>query len=89
MKLQGRKYRFDAEEGEDGSLTCCGLCFCTRAQRTAFFLSLSVPLIIILALFLTILIKALTVQEKFQVEKLSEEEIDFLNLDEETKMGKF
>ena len=70
-------------------MTCCGLCFCSRGQRTVFFLTLSVPLIALAALFLVILIKALTVEEKFQLEKLSEEEIDLINPDIETQKGKF
>ena len=88
MKFLGRRSKFDAELGEEGALTCCGLCYCTRGQRRVFFLSLSLPVIVILGLLLAILIKALTVQEKFQLEKLSDEEIDFLNPDTETQLGR-
>ena len=88
MKHLGcRQSKFDAEGGEEGALTCCGLCYCTKGQRRIFFLTLSIPLIAFLTLFLVILIKALAVEEKFQLEKLSDEEIDFLNPDKQTQLG--
>ena len=59
-----------------------------RGQRRIFFLSLSLPVILILGLILAILIKALTVGERFQLEKLSDIEIEFLNPDTETQLGR-
>ena len=60
----------------------------TRAQRRLFCLSISLPVIVLLGLVLAILIKALTVGEKFQLEALSDQEIDFLHPDTETQLGK-
>ena len=77
MKLRDRgRSKGDAELGEEeGVLTCCGLCYWTRTQRRVFFLSISLPVLVVIGLFLAILIKALTVGEKFQLEKLSDEKI--------------
>ena len=88
MKVRGRSH-CDPELAEDGVLTCCGLCYWTRGQRRIFFLSLSLPVILILGLVLAILIKALTVGEKFQLEKLSDEEIEFINPDTDTQLGRW
>ena len=43
---------------------------------------------LILTLFLVILFRALTVGERFQREKLSDKEVEFLNPDPETKLGR-
>ena len=88
MKAGGRQSKYDAEGGEEGVLTCCGLAYCTRGQRRIFFLTLSLPVILILTLFLVILFRALTVGERFQREKLSDKEVEFLNPDPETKLGR-
>ena len=88
MKLRERESKFDAEEGVEGGLTCCGLAYCTNRQRRIFFLTLSTPFILLTTLFLVILFKALTVGEKFQLEKLSDGEIEFINPDLETKLGR-
>ena len=60
----------------------------TRAQRRLFCLSVSLPVIVLLGLVLAILIKALTVGEMFQLAKLSDQEIDFLNPDTDTQLGR-
>ena len=88
MKAGGRQSKYDAEGGEEGVLTCCGLAYCTRGQRRIFFLTLSLPVILLLTLFLVILFRALTVGERFQREKLSDKEVEFLNPDPETKLGR-
>ena len=87
MKVRGRS-KYDAELGPEGVLTCCGLCYCTKGQRRVFFLSLALPFIVLVGLLLAILIKALTVGEKFQLEKLSDEEIEFINPDNQTQLGR-
>ena len=92
MKVRaGRRSKYEAELGEEeeGVLTCCGLCYCTRGQRRVFFLSIALPVLVLLGLLLAILIKALTVGERFQLEKLSDEEIEFINPDTETQLGRF
>ena len=88
MKVRERS-GYEAELGEEGVLTCCGLCYFTRGQRRVVFLSLSLPVIVILGLVLAILIKALTVGEIFQLEKLSDQEIEFINPDSETQLGRW
>ena len=89
MKVRGRgRPKYDAELGEEGVLTCCGLCYCTKWQRRVFFLSIALPVLVFLGLLLAILIKALTVGERFQLEKLSDEEIEFINPDTETQLGR-
>ena len=94
MKVRaGRRSKYEAELGEEeeeeGVLTCCGLCYCTRGQRRVFFLSIALPVLVLLGLLLAILIKALTVGERFQLEKLSDEEIEFINPDTETQLGRW
>ena len=87
MKVRGQS-KYDAELGPEGVLTCCGLCYCTKGQRRVFFLSLALPVIVLVGLLLAILIKALTDGEKFQLEKLSDEEIEFINPDNQTQLGR-
>ena len=77
MKLNN-KTRFDEEDG-GRSLTCCGLCYFSRTQKILCYLAIVIPVLVIVSLVLAILINTWTVKDKFQLQRLSEDDIHFVN----------
>ena len=85
MKVN-KKTRFD-EEDLDRSLTCCGLCYFSRTQKLLCSLAIVIPFLVIISLVLAILINTWTVKERFQAQKLSEDDIHFVNPSNEEATG--
>ena len=89
MGIHG-KTKFDEEEGGTRkSLTCCGLCFCSKTQKRLISSVIIIPLLVILSLVLAVLIKAWTAGEKFQLQTLSEDDVLFLNPTQEESKGEY
>jgi len=76
------KSKFDVEGG--GESVCCGACFCSKLQKKICYFLILFPILVFLILVGVVLIKGLTVQEKFQRMNLSQEEAVLLNPDNET-----
>ena len=92
-QVMGRytKTKFDCDE-EAGSwsrhsLACCGLCYLSRAQRLVCACVLGLPLVVVTSLLATLLIRALALQERFQLETLSEDDIVFISPSEQHVKG--
>ena len=85
-----KRTKFDEEQqGNSSSLTCCGLCYLTQTQKRICYTVIAAPLIALLVLVSVILGLTFTVEEKFQIEKLSEEPVDFLNPSAEEAIGEY
>jgi len=88
---------WDPESGEER--VCCGTFNCSRCSvslLTTFFLrthrrlccaAIWLPVLVLLALIATVLIRTLTMSERFELASLSEEEPVFLNPDNATRLA--
>ena len=82
------KTKFDEEAGHTQySLSCCGLCYLSRAQRLVCACAVSLPLVLVTSLLATLLIRALTLSERFQLETLSDDDIAFISPSNQTVDG--
>eukprot|EP00092_Neocalanus_flemingeri_P018492 GFUD01020012.1.p1 GENE.GFUD01020012.1~~GFUD01020012.1.p1 ORF type:complete len:582 (-),score=147.32 GFUD01020012.1:33-1778(-) len=79
------KSKFDMEGG--GESACCGVCFCSKLQKKICCFLIWFPVFIILILLAVVLIKGLTVQDRFERMTLLKEEVVLLNPDNETKIA--
>ena len=85
-----KRTKFDEEQqGNSSSLTCCGLCYLTQTQKRICYTVIAAPIIALLVLVSVILGLTFTVEEKFQIEKLSEEPVNFLNPSAEEAIGEY
>ena len=84
-----KRTKFDEEQQEKSSLTCGGLCYLTKTQKRICYTVIAAPLIALLVLVSVILGLTFTVEEKFQIEKLSEEPVNFLNPSAEEAIGEY
>lgn len=77
---QYTKTKFDEEAGQTQySLSCCGLCYLSRAQRLVCACAVSLPLVLVTSLLATLVIRALALSERFQLETLSDDDIAFIS----------
>ena len=83
MPLQS-KPRFDVEGG--GESACCGMCFCSKRQKRICCVLIWLPVLVVFILLAAVLIKGLTVKDKFERMKLSDEEVELLNPDNATQL---
>ena len=84
------KTKFDEEAGQaQYSLSCCGLCYLSRAQRLVCACVVSLPLVLVTSLLATLLIRALTLSDRFQLEILSEDDIAFISPSNEVVSGRY
>ena len=81
-----KRTKFDEEQG-NSSMICCGLCYLTQTQKRICYTVIAAPFLALLLLVLVILIFTFTVEEKFQLEQLSDEPINFINPSEDEAIG--
>ena len=82
------KTKFDEEAGQTQySLSCCGLCYLSRAQRLVCACAVSLPLVLVTSLLATLVIRALALSERFQLETLSDDDIAFISPSNRTVNG--
>jgi len=84
MWLQS-KSKFDLEGG--GESTCFGVCFCSKLQKRICCFLIWLPVAVVFILFTAVLIKGLTVTDKFQRMQLSQDEVVLLNPDNDTRLA--
>ena len=86
---QYTKTKFDEEAGHTKySLSCCGLCYLSRAQRLVCACVVSLPLVLVTSLLATLLIRALTLSDRFQLEALSDDDIAFISPSKQVVNGR-
>ena len=82
------KTKFDEEAGPaQYSLSCCGLCYLSRAQRLVCACVVSLPLVLVTSLLATLLIRALILSDRFQLEALSDDDIAFISPSKQVVSG--
>ena len=83
------KTKFDEEAGPaQYSLSCCGLCYLSRAQRLVCACVVSLPLVLVTSLLATLTIRALALSDRFQLEALSDDDITFISPSKQVVNGR-
>lgn len=78
-----KKRRFDVEDGES---MCCGLCYCSRTQKRICCTLIWTPIVVVLGLLITLLIKAAIVEERFHLKQLSDDSPDLIGAGQEEQL---
>ena len=79
---------FDEDNVEKTFKTCCGYCYLTKTQKMTCATVIAAPFVFLAILVLALLIATATVEEKFQLEKLSQGEVKFIDPSEKEASSK-